>query len=285
MRITTKKSQSARPGFTLVEIVVVVAIIAILAALTTAAVFRALDMGIALQNQNDMTQLANALQAFKAKYNEYPPSQVLLSNNYADYQSNPLGPRSLKYLNRFWTKLSWGSLDWSGGLGMPSGGVVLQGDQCLVFFLGGIPSANGPMGFSPSPKNPTLVSGVAEPVKFFDFKINRLYKRGTGPFFSYLDAYSSDATGRPFVYFSSGFRENGYQNETVTFGGGDSVSPYAISLTPRRFYNPKTFQLISAGPDNLFGLGGIYDTANPNVLPQAEDDMSNFHAGDIGTGE
>ena len=61
--------------------------------------------------------------------------------------------------------LALGAIDWSGGLGMPppdASGlsyVVLEGDQCLVFFLGGIPttgdgSTPGALGFASSPGEP-----------------------------------------------------------------------------------------------------------------------------------
>jgi prepilin-type N-terminal cleavage/methylation domain-containing protein len=105
---------------------------------------------------------------------------------------------------------------------LPIVGNLLEGEQCLVFFLGGIPQYNGPnaaptpVGFSTNPTNPAV--GTDRVPSFFEFKSNRLvYLPGTfnqvtasqnlDPGFpSYLDGYGKTA----YAYFSSYKNSNGY---------------------------------------------------------------------------
>jgi hypothetical protein len=60
-----------------------------------------------------------------------------------------------------------------------------------------------------------------------------------------------------------------------------------------RFHNPKTFQIISAGPDGKFGVGGPCPLPHPaaNDLPGEEgkdwwdgdrDNVTNFSGGKLG---
>ena len=63
-----------QPGFTIVEILVVVAIIAILAALFVGAVSRVRGKADEVLARSDISQLDNAIAAFKAKMQISPPS-------------------------------------------------------------------------------------------------------------------------------------------------------------------------------------------------------------------
>ncbi len=146
------------PAFTLVELLIVVTIIAILVALLTAGIFGFIGMGNEVRNQSEINQLSIAVQNFKNKYGGNPPSLLYLSNNLADYtnpiptdpvngwptflstgiQRKNLVDESSGYITRFWPRIGWIGINWSGTGGGPW---VLYGDQCLVFFLGGIPMA------------------------------------------------------------------------------------------------------------------------------------------------
>jgi hypothetical protein len=94
-------------------------------------------------------------------------------------------------------------------------GFELEGEQCLVFFLGGIPQPNPDgitftaTGFSTNPSNPAQPGGERNP-PFFEFRSDRLIHWtppgqpdgfvGTAPGFpSYLDGYGKT----PYAYFSS----------------------------------------------------------------------------------
>ena len=69
----------------------------------------------------------------------------------------------------------------------------------------------------------------------------------------------------------------------VVVGGQSQLQP--------QYWNPRSFQIISAGPDKAFGPGGIPDVngvpalwgpGNPAV-GAGEDDLSNFHDARLGT--
>jgi general secretion pathway protein G len=153
----------------------------------------------------EINQLAQALASFKAKYGDYPPSRILLWENgyYPDLNgpgsTTPVGPgditfgqlaqRSVAALRKFFPRVvlntSGGSpfannpnrwYDFNGdgvrGTRLPNGTVddkpyILQGHECLVFFLGGIPvrtdSGFGMTGFGKDPTNPFSNSIASDP--------------------------------------------------------------------------------------------------------------------------
>src|SRR5439155_9839088 len=124
-------------------------------------------------------------------------------------------------------------VDWSGGLGIPAnpGYVILEGDQCLVFFLGGIPSTanglNACLGFSRSPTNPTAVGG--ERLKFCDFQPARLTAIHGNAFFSYLNPYGSAPIGKAYAYFSTSRRGQNQYTSVAGTGLGAMSATYKNS--------------------------------------------------------
>ena len=98
-------------------------------------------------------------------------------------------------------------IDWTGNKNpkaFPTAGILLEGDQCLVFFLGGIPGPGGSVsGFSKNQSNPALPDG--ERFKFYDFQVSRLKTLRSGnPFPSYLNPYTDNPVA--YAYFSVGAR-------------------------------------------------------------------------------
>jgi prepilin-type N-terminal cleavage/methylation domain-containing protein len=273
-----------RTAFTLIELVVVLAIILVLTALLTAATMKALGRGNELKNRNDVSQLAAAVKSFQTAYQvRWIPSRIRLREKLDYNMSNSYEADSYQYLTTLFPKLrgrqvssSGGGtfpwVDWNGNGVVDASPVDLEGDQCLVFFLGGIPAGGatpGVLGFSPDPADPST-SPSTTTVRmgpYYQFFSSRLVDRtGTG-FYSYLDAY-----GKNFVAYFSCYRSpNGYGRYTGTAfldpaipgnSGSDcsslGVSPYAevLSGTPR-FLNPDSFQIISAGADGRFGRGSL----------------------------
>jgi prepilin-type N-terminal cleavage/methylation domain-containing protein len=284
-QIATKR----RSGFTLIELLVVIAIIAILAGLTLAGVMVFLRKGPAVQNRHDILQLSAALQQFKSAHGVYPPSHIRLCSNYSMYGATPLDQESKAFLATMWPELgNFKGINWGSKTGGPVFGSTakatddtLEGDQCLVFFLGGPPNvggqaASGLLGFSTNPLNP--VDKTTNRKKYFEFEVGRLFNRGASPFASYHDVYGK----QPFIYFSSNSnrRANSYDTTVNSLG----VKPYQMQTTPTiKFYMPESFQLISAGADGQFGLGGPWTeaTATP-ITPAGKDDVTNFHDGFMG---
>jgi len=242
-----------RPGFTLAELLVVIAIIAVLGALVSAGVFKILEAIPKTTTTQELSQLTIAVENFKLKYGMYPPSAIVLPP--------PAGSASATYLSRIWSRIDFAQCSW-GGAG------TLEGDQCLVYFLQG-PTGDG---WSTKPQNPTQAGGTRI-LPFFNFKQERLYKRGGSDFYSYKDPYVNvPSKDKPYAFFSS---SPGYANDCPSLISG---GPYTKN---GKFMNPTSFQIISAGRDQTFGSGGVW-APNNNLGDVGFDDQSNFSSDFLG---
>src|SRR5262245_37814700 len=86
MKLNDRKSP--RPGFTLIELMVVMAIIAILISLTAAAVMKFLAKGPEVQRRSDISQMQDNIAQFKAKFGvDYLPSFFVLRSNITQYNT------------------------------------------------------------------------------------------------------------------------------------------------------------------------------------------------------
>jgi prepilin-type N-terminal cleavage/methylation domain-containing protein len=331
---TSHHGKSFRISFTLLELLIVIAIIAVLLSLISAAAMYAFVKADEATTRSEISQLAITIQNFQTKYGvNYIPSRIVLREDGVYDMNDPVQADSYAYLTRLWPRLSVAPgvtypVDWNGnGSQTPDPPVVLTGDQCLVFFLGGIQSSSPSphcLGFSTNEKNPAQATGDrVEP--FYEFKSSRLcldpvqidYRTEVNPglpssngYYSYLDPYGS----RPYAYFTAYGKQNGY-NRYYGFGlinGGTSGSisdcegvagelwPYCdrpftdnvtnLPIPGVEYYNPTTFQIISAGRDQQFGPGGA-PTATANipgyfwvpgmpmvgVLAPERDEITNFY--------
>jgi general secretion pathway protein G len=196
----------------------------------------------------------------------------------------------------------------------------VQGHECLVFFLGGIPQPDtnnpgkflGMSGFSKNPTNPFLhpnmTGGANRNPPLFDFNAGRLQQTGDGNGMpAYLDSLNSSSTQPPQNYYTYFGNNNGsgYDPNDVNFVGTTGASPSAesdplgstspialtfASLQPLSggitvrvtaspspnpyttgptvggtslvYQNAQSFQIISAGTDGVFGVGGVYASSN-----------------------
>lgn len=215
-------ARAVRGGFTMIELLMVIIIIAILVALLLPAINGAMKTARKAAVSSEISQLATALANFKSKYGDYPPSRFLAieSGNYSSYlgsgsnallTGNNLDPyspgdgditvgqlaqRSVAALRRFWprvtTNVTYPNASYSGwydfnGNGAatkaPDAPYVLHGHECLVFFLGGVPSTDsngnvGLNGFDKNPQNPftnIAVSPTNRQPPFFEFNPSRLF--------------------------------------------------------------------------------------------------------------
>jgi prepilin-type N-terminal cleavage/methylation domain-containing protein len=189
----THDSPTRRGGFTLIELLVVISIIVLLIALLLPAVQAARQRLQETRTRSDIDQLSSGLQAFKTKYSvPFVPSKIRLRNNmrYTAAAGNAfpdqLDTFSQAYIKRVWPRiyvpqtptdadntLRWCPRD-TGATN--SSFYVLEGDQCLVFFLGGMqPVGGGVLGFAENPRNPTdMTLGIVRTPPFFDFPTTRL---------------------------------------------------------------------------------------------------------------
>ncbi|HJT75960.1 MAG TPA: hypothetical protein VJ739_02065, partial [Gemmataceae bacterium] len=200
---------------------------------------------------------------------------------------------SFNFLHAMWPRLTIGSaVDWNGD-GSPNGPWILEGQECLVFFTGGIPSSGSPattLGFSPNPANPAAaVTGGTRKGPYYPYDSSRLLRNASTNFLSYADPLS----GKPYAYFSS----FSYWSKAPLAAGGVlvpvpnrygptgatpvgntgvsdcnslGVSPYAdVATNPTvanppipHYLNADTFQIISAGADGVFGQGSMNNSSS-----------------------
>ena len=203
------KPLRTRAAFTLIELMMVLLVITILAALLLAAIGGVWGTANATRVYAELTQLGAALDSFKAKYGCYPPSRIRLKENMTYDPQDPFDAHSMQYLRKIWPSIQLEtstpqqatSVDplfvWcadSDASGAINGTYELEGDECLVFFLGGIsqfdrdnPETIILQGFSKDPRNP---SGVPDPLNpaslnrnepLFEFGAGRLYVRRNVP--------------------------------------------------------------------------------------------------------
>lgn len=171
--------------------------------------------------------------------------------------------------------------------------ILLEGHEALVFFLGGIPDVpagggtpSGVSGFSNNPTNP-FVNSVAAPTPrsrpLFEFKADRLIDDDGDGMPGYVDPLGTGSENRYYVYFSA-YGGNNYDPNDVNIPEQDdlgtaapvgrsfgttalpnvslSPNPYtssdAVSTRAPSYINTESYQIISAGRDRLYGIGGKY---------------------------
>jgi prepilin-type N-terminal cleavage/methylation domain-containing protein len=296
-----------RPAFTLVELLAVIAIIAVLVGLLIVGVFKFTRKGPEVETRVELGQLEMAVESVKTQRSvKFLPSFIILREDCNYNLANPQEAASVMFLQQFFGKRipinNTGSpwIDWNGNGIKETNPWTLSGDQCLVFWLGGIPAPpggpTGCTGFSPDPTNPATGLGTRTPPNF-EFKINRLIVGANG-FLSYQDAYG---TGAPYAYFSSTTINRAastspgtlltYQADCPGIAGGP-VNPYFVaSSSPVQFLKPNGFQIISAGRDGKFG--DVASQSPPGWNPSTgyatnyigADDMANFSGSILGSGQ
>jgi prepilin-type N-terminal cleavage/methylation domain-containing protein len=270
-------------GFTLIELLVVIAIIAVLVGLTTGVVQKLRNKGPEVLARTEIAQLETALTACRADFGlDTVPSRLVLREDgkYNDATGPHAAeyPKTIELLQKMFGRSFnvFGRYDWNGSGAIESGEQVLEGQHCLVFFLGGIPTGpggtDGCTGFSTNKADPTAPGGARRGPYFADFKPNRL-KRDANRFFVYLDPWQ----GQPYAYFSATRAGNDYTPDCPSLG----VSPY-FDLS-RRFLNPNGSQILAAGADKQFGPGGKWDPAmGYGVGKPGSDDIGNFSRTPLG---
>ena len=309
------RSKRGHQAFTLIELLVVISIIAILMALTTAGVMRVKVAAQRAKVSNEIGQLGSAISVFKRDRNVgYIPSRIVLRERMDYNLGNALEVESHNYLKQVWSQLpvctisgvspfpAGQGINWNGNVtagGAPiidNGAVTLEGDQCLVFFLGGIPQPQGGGvfgmgGFSKNPRDPSATPLLG--ASTFDFNSGRLKLNGNAASAAGFPSYMDPFGAVPYVYFSGNGRKNGYNAASGVNGdcatvmaanGAATFAPYFDtyqSATQFSFYLATEYQIVCAGFDKTFGLGGVPANWKGKVAGPDADNVTNFHGGQI----
>jgi type II secretory pathway pseudopilin PulG len=291
----TPRTSRRRTAFTLVELLVVMGIIAMMISLLMAAVSRARESGKRTLAHTEIRELGQGIALFKQKYTvDYIPSKITLRDDGAYVITGPSATQleidSLTWLKAAWPHLTF-PVDWNQN-GNLTDVVTLEGDQCLVFFLGGINDGGQPGGFSTNPRNPMDTSNPngKRVGPFAQFQVARLVARqtnaaGVAGFRSYIDPWKT----QPYAYFTSYGKQRGYRPYSDLSGPlSDCDTLQTLPTKVNHYVDPSTskalnadgFQIITAGTDKTFGAGG---TNLPATGP-GEDDIANFSRANLGSG-
>lgn len=282
----TQTANNRRHGFTLIEIMVVIVILAILIGLLMPALSGARTRVRQAQVRAEISQLENGIGNFKNRFGIEPPSLITLyedptqNNGWASNSPSTAAIESLALLRQLWPNFNQRLVRDLDGDGATNRFFTITQGECLVFFLGGMPTSetvNGVKrfsvtGFSKNPVDPFAAGGTREG-PFFEFKNDRFTDLAGSVigFPEYKDPLPSQQN--PYRYFSS-YDGNGYrepmQNVVSEYGGAGSVPWLAYrqgSTVNSSPFKSKSFQIISPGQDGKYGPGGPYVAGAADPLP------------------
>lgn len=278
-------------GFTLVEILVAITVIAILAGMLIVGVFPALNRAKETAIQVELSTLERAVEDFKLKFGVYPPSFARIRNaqqmlvelnriNRNHREGDPAPGQGMSYIELWWRDV--------GQHIRPERG------EDLVFWLSGLcknrqfPLTNGLINNIMPSAFENDAEGIEREV-FANFKKKQLIIVGSPARAGYSQTPNVAA---PYLYLDAGsYRDALANNQSPRFApywrwnplsGVDAMSPVEPDLNQINagaviFENPKTFQLVAPGINNLTGgTGGDDFRMGGNVLRYSLEDADNF---------
>ncbi len=267
------KSAWARSVRTLVHVLIIGGIAVLLLALILPFPFRRGGYKGDVNTLNEINHLSQALMLFKATFGEHPPSSIHLYEKAAMWRTDVLSRQKIRRL--------WPQFDFDKDIDLNSDGDnddvhELTGAECLVFFLGGISQHNKqPVGFSKNPALPFDHEASNRVGPFIEFDTKRLTDVDADGFHEYCDPIR----GMPFLYVSRG--RSRYRNlDLAIYPAGDVRN--MTQVYQRAGSNISDFQIISAGRDGEYGVGGMYsehsDGYSGNRTAE-RDNLTSFYPG------
>ncbi|HUG17719.1 MAG TPA: prepilin-type N-terminal cleavage/methylation domain-containing protein [Planctomycetaceae bacterium] len=287
MRSQIQNPRSSRPAaFTLIELLVAIGIIAVLVGLFSPAIYNVIVKARVSEVKQEIGQIEGAIADFKLKFGMNPPSRIRLyetgdrTAGTGWFENTAQAKWSRSIIRRLWPDFNFElDRDFNQDTSF-SGFWDLEGDQCLVFFLGGVWDGDKFAGFSADQRNPFKLSssGTTTIGPFMDFDAARVVTSAqvtyTAPLVNfpvYVDPLPAQI--RPYMYASSNEGLGYDSNDVSTPASNNSFSIYflkqkAAAADPDpAAWKPETFQIISPGADGEFGAGGPYMPDQTNPLP------------------
>jgi len=306
---------SRRGGFTLIEMLVVIGIIILLVGLLLPAVQKARDAAMRARVKNEMNSgVGSAIENFKSTYDvKYIPPFFILTNNYNPQAGDSAAMvaalnESREFYSKVWPKAfipgapGMTPLAADTGPGTPDRRIKLDGNQCLVFFLGGVPPASNPLpptgqwpasfqgtrsGFLNSPTNPFGFANGTEnsPPQanmakgpFYDFDVKRVdvvFGHFHDPYWKPTNDPNDPGLLQSIYYYFSSKHGNDYDywgrvyspafNPAINIVGGYGGMNPLIGLDGK-YVETAGYQLISAGKDQVPGPGTQFLNLNPRQV-------------------
>ncbi|WP_166830572.1 type II secretion system protein [Thalassoroseus pseudoceratinae] len=290
-------------GFTLIELLIVIVILGILMSLILPAISSARRNARVAQVSTEIKSLESGLENFKAKFDFYPPSTLVLHETGANWNTPAAAPHRA-IIRRMFPQFDFADHDFNGN-GNTTDSFSLTGNECLVFFLGGMADQDGDnfamIGFSKNPANPFTRAGSSRLGPFTEFETGRLVDNipsGGNGFPEYVDplpnqtapyGYLSANNGRGYAAGTMPYRLPGEDaNLNNTLDASEDANSNS-TLDVGQPFKPDSYQIVSPGFDNEHGTGGTYDPetadaklgydANPSTRSAERDNITNFHPG------
>jgi len=269
-----------RAAFTLVEMLVVIAIIGVLVALLLPAVVGAINAARRARNALEVSQLANAVEAYKNKFGDYPPTfrshDVFIRHVRKCYPRIDSTP-STGHLALV-EQAIWGTNNFTSGT-TPTPNI--EEGEALVFWLALVDNDTR------QPFKALLGTQPVSAVNLYDFDQRRLFDGTDTDLVPYYRAPYADETGYILIdnraySLHDQAAETKAQVEGTDTTAQNQVRPYAASSSS--FINPTTFQIICAGQDGNFGedpspLGPKVYPSGLNYQEADNDNQTNFSEG------
>jgi len=302
---TSKRScaRTGRHGFTLVEMMVVIIVIAILAGLLLPAIGGAVRRAKNAKIAMEIASLSKALENYKLENGEYPPDFSMDDADPADTSDRVPKQQAIdQHLSRIFRYRSSGSNHPTdenyNKVALPThenGGDWLTNEDldalnpktALYFWL---------RGFSASTRQPlTDPTTTRTPVYSFDKGRLNPPNVATQPTINSLASGTNiaiatyyapgDDTEQPYLYYRATVKNSistdaDAYNTAYQWADNNGVArPYlSNNMVPNpdtnsgvinAYASPKSFQLISAGLDGQYGIGGEYNFSNPTTRTSA----------------
>ncbi len=309
---------ASRGGFTIIELLMVVVIIGILVALLFPALRGAMRNAREMEVVTEMRAFEKAITDFNGRFGVEPPSFMILYEDGDDWApNNPAGVvsdaqhrASRAIIRQIWPDFNFSvdyDLDRDGTTGESGVYVILNGSECLVFFLGGpatfvdtdgdgTSDSYAPQGFAADPGIP-FRGGGNRIGPFHEFEVSRLVDIDGDGMPECVDPLPEQDV--PYLYLSS-YDGRGYQPFGLDFDctgpsgmgnaddeltNGTLADMYYVSYTDactNQPQNPNSFQIISPGEDGEYGTGGLYNgesVGSSSGRAFERDNITNFKGG------